>query len=312
MAVLLTQTREQIRVSVGYNMGAVYLGTMTAAGSTTTGVDTTLENSDNYINGDWIQFTSGTNDGSNRIVDDFVGSTKTWTVRGDAVTSTADGDTYELWAADMPPPRIHDFINRAIRAVPRKASPPSTSYAFHTGGSVRSFDIPTALVGFQHVSYRASMVSEQIHDCDTAFDESVTASVTVTADDEDLREGAASNRFNVAAGVGTGLLASDDISSLDLSGYTYVEFWIKSSVATAASDLVLRLSATASAASATDDLNIPALTANTWTYVRVALGNPHLDTAIISIGLRMAVDIGAAYIWLDDIRAIRDKTESWA
>ena len=303
-----------MRVSTGYNLGAVRVSTASAIGNAggTTFPDNTLENSDDYINGRWAILLTAPNAGDIRILSDYTGSTTTVTLRTAATGQIVSGTDYELWAEKYPPALIHDCINRAIRAVPRKAAPPVTSYAFHTGGGIRSFDVATALVGIQQVFNRVEVKSVSILRCDAAFDESVTASVTATLDTQDKREGAGSCRLNVLAAVGTGLLASDSITALDLSGYTHVEFWAKSTVAAAASDLVLRLSATANAASATDDLNLPALVANTWTYVRIALNNPWLDTAIISVGLRQAVDIGAVYLWLDDITAVRDDSEVWS
>jgi len=312
MAVLLAQTREEIRASVGYNLGAIYLSTMTGSGSTTTGVDSTLAGGDDIYNGRWVVFTSGDNDSGIRRVNDYVGSTTTWTIRGDAVTATADGDTYELWDEDVDPVAIHDFVNRAIRSVPRKAAPPLTNYAIHTGGNLRAFDLSSSLVGVQRVYWRSSHTGKTLLTCDVVFDELVDGDVTAVLDDEDLREGSGSNRFQLAAGLGTGdIIASDSISSTDLSGYTHVEFWMKSTVATSAGNLVLRLSASASGGASTDDISVPALTANAWTHCRVALGNPHLDTAIISIALRNATDIGAGYVWLDGVRVVRADTEVW-
>jgi len=91
-----------------------------------------------------------------------------------------------------------------------------------------------------------------------------------------------------------------------------VEFWAKSSTTTVATDLDLLLDDTANCASALETLSLPALTADTWTYVRVALANPELDTAIISVGLTMANDIAANVIWIDDVKAINDDTAEWA
>ncbi len=102
----------------------------------------------------------------------------------------------------------------------------------------------------------------------------------------------------------TDIIASDSISSLDLSGYDTVEFWIKSTVALTAGQLRLRLSASASAAATTEELAIPATSAGTWTRHQVALANPHSDTAIISVGLIHTSDIGAATVWLDEVRAL--------
>jgi hypothetical protein len=45
--------------------------------------------------------------------------------------------------------------------------------------------------------------------------------------------------------------------------------------------------------------------------VRVAMATPELDTAIISVGLKYTVDIGAVTVWLNDVKAVLDSTARW-
>ena len=103
-------------------------------------------------------------------------------------------------------------------------------------------------------------------------------------------KGSASNKFVIAAGASAGDIATDSITSVNLAKYDYIEFWIKSTVATSAGNLKILLDDSASCASPIETLNVPALTANTWKYCRVALSNPHTDTAIISVGLEYIPD----------------------
>jgi len=310
VATLISQSREEIAVSIGYNLGCLYLGTCTGTGSTTTWVDAELENSDDYINGKWWRGTSGNNDAKVRPVDDYDGGTTTGTIRGDALTATADGDTYELWDGDVRPALVHNAINQAIRSVPRKGAPSVTDESLHTGQSIRSFAIPSTVIGIRKVEVLASATGENIEECDDAWNEQTVSGVTVVLDDEDCRHGAASNRFATVS-IGADTVLASEVVSLDLSGYTHVEFWIKSTVATSAGDLVLRLSATADGASSTDDLSVPALVANTWKRCRVALANPHLDTAIISVALVQVTDLADAYFWIDHVQAAMDNTGTW-
>ena len=52
--------------------------------------------------------------------------------------------------------------------------------------------------------------------------------------------------------------------------------------------------------------------ADTWTFVRIALANPELDTAIDTVALKQtANDPGALFIWVDDIRAVVDVSAVW-
>ena len=314
MAVIVGQTREELRKSIGHNLGAIRVGTMTGSGSTSTGVDAEMPNADDHENGNHIVFTSGTNDGSIRIQTSYVGSSTTFTTRGDVLAaSTADGDTYESWDEDMPPARVHDMIDRAVRTITRKGAPPSTDISLHTYRDRRNYEFPTAFVGLQHLNYRSSYTWTSIHNCNTVFDELVDTDVTASADGEDYASGNSANKFVLAAGLGaTDIIASDNISSLDLSGYDTVEFWIKSTVALTAGQLRLRLSASASAAATTEELAIPATSAGTWTRHQVALANPQSDTAIISVGLIHTSDIGAATVWLDEVRAFVEDSSIWS
>lgn len=314
MAVIVGQTREELRKSIGHNLGAIRVGTMTGSGSTSTGVDAEMPNADDHENGNHLVFTSGTNDGAIRIQTSYVGSSTTFTTRGDVLAaSTADGDTYESWDEDMPPARVHDMIDRAVRTITRKGAPPSTDISLHTYRDRRNYEFPTAFVGLQHLNYRSSYTWTSIHNCNTVFDELVDTDVTASADGEDYASGNSANKFVLAAGLGaTDIIASDNISSLDLSGYDTVEFWIKSTVALTAGQLRLRLSASASAAATTEELAIPATSAGTWTRHQVALANPQSDTAIISVGLIHTSDIGAATVWLDEVRAFVEDSSIWS
>jgi hypothetical protein len=74
--------------------------------------------------------------------------------------------------------------------------------------------------------------------------------------------------------------------------------------------LAILLDDSASCASPLETLSVPALSADTWTYVRIALANPELDTAIISIGLKYGItsDFGACQIRIDDIKVVENDT----
>ena len=314
MAVLLTQTRQEIRADVGYNLGALYEGVMTNAGSTTTGVDTNLKNSDKLYNEMQVVFTSGNNDGEIRYISNYVGSSGTFTIRGDALTATADGDTYEIWDRDVPVARVHSFINRAIRAVPRKAAPPLTEISTHATRELKVYDVSTEMIGIEEIWYRTGHDYVDLDNCDSVWSELVDGDVTLTQDIEDKREGSASMVLELAAGLGAGdIAAAQSVGTQDLRGMTHVEGWIWTDTAlTSSGRLQLILSTTASAGTETELISIPAISnTRTWTRFRVALANPEDDGAIISIGLKHTVDIGAATVKLDGIVATQSDSESW-
>src|SRR5659263_680705 len=94
------------------------------------------------------------------------------------------------------------------------------------------------------------------------------------------------------------------LAAIDLSGYKYIGFWIKSDIPVAANVLQLVLDETAACASPDETLNIPVLAAGLWRYVRVAVtGAGTTRDALISVGINAASDPGAATLFIDDIRA---------
>ena len=103
----------------------------------------------------------------------------------------------------------------------------------------------------------------------------------------------------------------DSITSTNISKHDTIEMWVKSTVATSEGNLKLLLDDTASCASPLETLSIPALSADTWTFVRLALANPETDTAIISVGLEYDSDLGACTVWIDDIVAVSNDTAEW-
>jgi hypothetical protein len=315
MAVIQGRTRKEIRQSVGYNLGSVYVSTATG-GNTSTVVDTSLTTvigGDNDHIGKWIVFTSGGLDGTIARVTDYVASTTTLTFQPTA-GSSASGLAYELWDGDFAPARVHDFINQAVIEATGSAYDMVEDVSLHTDGHTLRFDIPSGISMIQDVFYRSSVEFTRLHACNTAFDETVDSDITVSIDSEDKRQGNGSNKFVIAAGASAGDIATDSITSKDISKYDYLEGWAKIALAagTSAGNLKILLDDTASCASPLETLSVPALTNDTWTFFRVALANPELDTAIISVGLEYDSDLGACTVWLDDISVVRNDSAYWA
>jgi hypothetical protein len=148
-----------------------------------------------------------------------------------------------------------------------------------------------------------------IHDCEAAWDELVDADATVTADTSVYKRGTKSAKFVIADGMSAGdIIATDNFTAKDLSGYTYVQLWVYSSVALDAGDIQLLLDNTAQCASPIETLDIPAITAtNTWTCCTIALAAAVSDTAIVSVGAKFTVDKGACTIYFDNIRALNTR-----
>jgi hypothetical protein len=313
MAVLQGRTRAELRQSIGYNLGAIYVSSASSGGATTTIVDNSLVGGDDNHNGKWVIFNDadGTS-GQTTRVSDYTASSTTLTLSPAITASSATSDTYELWDDVYNPTAVNDFINQAILDATGHAWDPVEKLDLHTDGGTLRYDIPSGVSMIKDIYFRNSVDFKRLHACAAAFDETVDSDFTVSLDTKDKKQGAQSCKFVIAAGASAGDIATDSITSADISGYDYIEFWAKSTVATSSGNLKILLDDTASCASPLETLSVPALSANTWTFCRVALSNPETDTAIISVGLEYDADIGAVTVWLDDISVVSNDTTEWA
>ena len=312
MAIVQGRTRAQLRQSVGYNLGAVYVSSASGNGSTTTIVDNTLIGADDNHNGKWVIFNDASgNSGQTTRVSDYTSSNTTLTLSPAVDASSATSDTYEMWDDIYSPARVNEFINQAIIDATGHAYDPVEKLDLHTDGKSLRFDIPSGLSMIQDIYYRDKVDFTRLHACASVFDESVDSDFTVALDTKDKKQGTQSCKFTIAAGASAGDLATDSITSKDISGYDYVEFWVKSTVATSAGNLKVHLDDTANCASPVESISIPALSADTWTFVRDKIDNPELCSAIISVGLEFDSDLGACTVWLDDISAVSNDSAQW-
>lgn len=313
------RTRAQLMVPVLYNLGAVREITASGNGSTTT----FLFREGNAAASDfvdfWLKFLAGANtSGHSQVTASSAPSSGVVTLTfAPAATSTLTDDTALLvgWEGQsLPPERVYAAINQAIVEATGYVFDSETSLALHAYGQQTRYDIPSEFAMLARVDVRTWVQGVQIHACDTAWDEdAVPSNVTRSVDTEDKRHGGGSVRFIIAGAFATGKVSSDAISSLDLRRYTHIEFWIKSTIATTAGDFQIVLDDADAAGDGTDleNLAVPALVADTWTFVRVALANPETDSAIISVGLRAVNNIAANTIWVDDVKAVVDSEAVW-
>jgi len=314
MAIVQGRTRAQLRQSVGYNLGAIRTGTAYDAGSTTTLISLSILGGDDTWKGHWLVVDDASSTTTEtRIVTAYSESAKRLTVQQALSFSTVAGDTFELWQDIYPPDNINEFLNQAIIDATGHFYDPVEKLDLHTDGHTQRFDIPSGLSMVQDVFYRSKVSSTRLHACSEEFNETVDSDITVSLDTKQRKQGSQSNKFVIAAGASAGDKATDSITSVDISGYDYVEFWVRSTAATSAGNLKLHLDNGTVTADGNDleSLDIPALTANTWTFVRVALSNPESDTAIVSVGLEMDADLGACTVWLDDISVVANDTAQW-
>ena len=311
MPVVQGRTRKQIRVSVGYNLQALYVSSTTSTVDRTSVIDTTLRGGDDAHNGKWVVQTSGTNDEEIRQVSDYTQSSTDMTVAPSFTNSVGSGVTYELWNEQYNPARINDFIDQAVIEVTGRVYDPETDVSLHTDGTSTTLSIPSQFAMLNKIEQRKTVTSTRIHECGVTFDERTDGDFTQSLDTQDKRQGSQSLKLTIASGASAGDFITDSITSKDISKYDYIEMWVKSTVATSAGNLKLLLDDSASCASPIETLSLPALTADTWTYCRMALSSPELDTAIISIGFEYDSDLGACVVWIDDIKAVIDASATW-
>ena len=323
------RTREQLRQSIGYNLGALKSGTATG-GSTNTLVDVnTFRGGDDTYNGKLVLVTDAT-DGTTQttqFANDYTASTNTIRFQQNSSFTVVSGDSYEIWDSPYEPSIIHDFINQAIIDATGQVYDPvenpdlsttaskSAHTALHADGKALRFDIPSNISIINHIYYRSSVSFTRLHACNSAWDSNVTSTIVASVDTEDKKQGTGSLKLLTTSADG-GDIAGDTFASKDISKYDYIEFWIKSTVGTSSGNLKIHLHSVAitegiANSGSLEALSIPALTADTWTYVRIALANPETDTAIIAIALEHDADLDDCQIRLDDIKVVQNDTAVW-
>jgi hypothetical protein len=309
--VLQATTREAIRVSVGRNCRAVRLITAGVNGSTTTFLTDDLWGGADDHNGKWWLGTDAPNDEVQaRVTDTTVSANRTTLTLHPAVSSTNNSDTAELWDNDFNPEDIHEFINEAIIEATGAFYDPIEDITLFADGDQTRFDTPANISMIKQLLYRSSFKGKTIHNASSAW--TAGSNVTVATDTELKKRGTASNKLTLAAGVSAGgVVAYKDITSIDLSDYTHVEWWARCSKTTTAADLKLLLDNTAGSTSPIELLDFPALTADTWTFCRAELDKADEDTAIVSVGIEDDTDIGAETVWIDDVRAVHNDEVRW-
>ena len=314
MPAIQGRTLKQLRQAVGFNLGALHTGTAYDAGSNTTLISLTFVGGDDSYNGKWIAVADASNSDSTefRIISDYTASAYRATLQQQLSFATAAGDSYEVWDEPYKPENINEFINQAIVDSTGLVYDPIENISLHGDGKQTRYDIPSGISQISKIEYRNKISYTRLHDCGSTFDEKTDGDFTQSLDTKDKKQGTQALKMVIASGASAGDFVTDSITSKNISGYDYIEMWVKSTVATSAGNLKLLLDDSASCASPLETLSIPALTADTWTFVRMQLSTPELDTAIISVGLEYDSDLGACTVWIDDITAVKNDTAEWS
>ena len=154
-------------------------------------------------------------------------------------------------------------------------------------------------LGFNEYALFDHATLQIVEDCEDAWD--AEANVTATAD-ADCKVGTKSAKLVVADAAGAGvLLATEVVGSMNLTTYKHINLWIKSSVELALGDMQLLLDDSPTCASPIKLLDIPTLSAATWTLIRLDLGVASGLTAVISVGIKQVNDKGAFDLFIDHV-----------
>jgi hypothetical protein len=316
--VIQARTREELRVSIFRNLGSpfVLIEADAAGDNKTFHTDDIPSGGTNEHNGKWLVFTSGTNDGSiRRVTASTIADNRTaLSFHPSVAAATANGNTAELVNEAYNPAAIHDFINQAIIDATGAVYDPIENISLHADTTTARFDIPSNISMIRKLLYRSAITSKSVHPMGSLFDETKDSDFTQLLDTEDKKQGGQSLRLTIGGDVSAGDFVTDSITAIDISRYTHLEGWVKATTTLAAGDFVIRLDSGTVQGDSTDleILSVPATTAaDTWTFVRIALATPELDTAIASVGLEYNANQAANTVWFDDFRVVKNNTAIW-
>ena len=305
-----SQTRLQIRQSIGRHVGDIIVSEVTITKDTSSLWDTyALQQggTDEYIGRQvMINVPQGSIVAKEKsFVSAFNATDKDCTMAPVFTANLTDGDTYEMWNV-MTIEEVNDLINQAITSISAGALQLKQDDSNFTSQQIYEYDWLSNYKGLSKVEYVYNTVIDHLlHNCDTAW--TAGASVTATADTSFKKEGTASAKLVVAAGAAAGaVLGYIDISTMDISDSDRVEFDMYSSIALSAGELDFVLDDTSAVVSPVESIDIPAMDAATWYRHSLTLANPHLDSAIISLGVVNTTDVGACTLYFDNIHAVKN------
>ncbi len=302
-------TRGAIRRSIGLNLGVCQLCVVTTAGTSAQLIDAIrLQGGDDEHNEKQVRIYDAAGSGTivsgeDSVVSDYAGSTHLATMSPVFSAATTVGDKFEMWKTPWLIEDIDDAINQAISEVTGRCLQIKEIHSPFTESSKYLYDVLSDFKALSRVEYVSSIGTEHLlSDCETAFTGGV--GTTATADSAFKKKGTYSGKF-VVVGVGaTTILCYQAISSVDISDCNTIEFWMYSSIALTAGQLQIKLDDTAAIASALEAIDIPAMDAGVWYRHSLSLANPHLDTAIISLGIYQVANVADFTFYLDDIKAV--------
>ncbi len=307
--------RREIRQKIGRNVGDVIVGEATSTVDNASLLDNyaLFKGGDDHYNSRQVMIYDAAGsivDGEKSRVSDYAAATWDCTMAPVFSAAVTDGDKYEMWKT-FTVEEINEVIDDIIIDISSGCLQVYQTETTFTEKDKYIYDCLSSFEALHSVEYLHSTgVYKDLHMCDSAWS-AVDSDVTQSIDTTLHREGSGCLKLVVASGASANdILATVVISSTDISGCDRIEIWTRSSSALAAGDMQLLLDDTALCASPLETLNIPVSTADTSTYHSIALANAYLDTAIISLGIKMVTDATFTF-YIDRIRAVNSKTRKY-
>lgn len=166
------------------------------------------------------------------------------------------------------------------------------------------------LVNPDTTAYWETIMSNEVEDdCETTWTSDMGANGSVADEITIKKVGSKSQKITVNTAFTTGLLAHRDQSLGDKSAYGFVRLWIRSDTDVAAGSLQFCIDDSAGCGTPTEEISLPALTADTWKLVFLECSDPASNMASIeSLGLQVATDLSTTanvIIYIDDIRFVK-------
>jgi len=192
---------------------------------------------------------------------------------------------------------VEDVVSAAQRAIIDE--PPSYQGTKSFGGDIVMEVHPATIghifrsaLGAPAAAVAAGTAEVELEDCEDAWNELVDGGVISETDATDYKKGTKSIKLTVSTDVaGDDILATEAVTSTNMTSDTHIKFWIKSSVACDSGDLVVRVSESVEGGvvEAYEDMNVT---------------DASDLAAVISVALIMHVDKGECVIHLDDLRRV--------
>ena len=149
----------------------------------------------------------------------------------------------------------------------------------------------------------ASAKTLNIDTCETAWTGATNVTPTTTTT---RKEGSNAVQLAVAAAFTTGLIGYKATGTLDLSAYNNISFWMRTSIATAASTFRIDLCSDTAGATPVHSFTIDtAFGANIWKPITFKNGSA-LSSSIQSVALTALLDPGTSNVLIDNIFACND------